>query len=64
VAAKFLFFSVKYDKFVNENIGMSSILPYSSATIEPRDMFSGEDLARLGLELMTALAVGLLPEPY
>jgi hypothetical protein len=31
---------------------------------EPRDMFSGEDLARFGLELITALVVGLLPEPY
>jgi hypothetical protein len=27
VAAKFLFFSVKYDRFVKENIGMSSMLP-------------------------------------
>jgi hypothetical protein len=27
-------------------------------------MFSGEDLAIFGLELITALAVGELPEPY
>lgn len=27
-------------------------------------MFSGEDLAKFGLELITALVVGLPPEPY